>query len=66
MKANVKILLLTGEENGGDKEVRLRATESACPFIGATLAYADFKNGQINDNDETIILDRKRNPKSYS
>lgn len=54
MKADVKILLLTGGENGGDKEVRLRAAESACSFIGATLAYAGFKDGQLKDNAETV------------
>lgn len=53
-KAEVKILLLTGGENGGAKEVRLRAAETACTVIGATLAYAGFKDGQLNDGVETV------------
>ena len=53
-KANVKILLLTGGENGGNKEVRLRAAEAACAVIGATFVYAGFKDGQVTDDVETV------------
>jgi LmbE family N-acetylglucosaminyl deacetylase len=53
-KADVRVLLLTGGEKGGNKEVRLRAAESACSLIGATLAYAGFEDGKLNDNWKTV------------
>jgi LmbE family N-acetylglucosaminyl deacetylase len=53
-KADVRVLLLTGGEKGGNKEARLRAAESACSIIGATLAYAGFEDGKLNDNCETV------------
>jgi LmbE family N-acetylglucosaminyl deacetylase len=53
-KADVKILLLTGGEKGGNRETRLKAAESACSLIGATLAYAGFEDGKLNDSYETV------------
>jgi LmbE family N-acetylglucosaminyl deacetylase len=53
-KADVRILLLTGGERGGQKEIRLKAAESACSIIGATLAYAGFEDGKLTDDTETV------------
>ncbi len=63
-KADVKILLLTGGENGGDKEVRLRAAEAVCAVIGATLTYAGFKDGQLNNDAETVSWIEKETQKA--
>lgn len=53
-KADVRVLLLTGGEKGGNKEVRLQAAKSACSLIGATLSYAGFEDGKLSDNWETV------------
>jgi LmbE family N-acetylglucosaminyl deacetylase len=52
--ATVKVLLLTGGEKGGDKEFRLNAAQSACSVIDATLAYAGFEDGNVEDKAETV------------
>jgi LmbE family N-acetylglucosaminyl deacetylase len=52
--ADVRVLLLTGGEKGGDKEVRLRAAKSSCSLIGATIAYAGFEDGKLDDSYETV------------
>lgn len=52
--ANVTILLLTGGELGGNKDLRLQAAKSASSSIGATLVYADFMDGNISDDAQTV------------
>jgi LmbE family N-acetylglucosaminyl deacetylase len=53
-KADVTILLLTGGERGGKKEDRLKAAKFSGSLIGANLAYADFEDGKIKDDVETV------------
>jgi LmbE family N-acetylglucosaminyl deacetylase len=52
--ANVKVLLLTGGERGGDKVIRLAAAQNACKLIGASFAFAGFEDGKLSDNAETV------------
>jgi LmbE family N-acetylglucosaminyl deacetylase len=52
--ANVKVLLLTAGERGGEKEVRLKAAKAACSVIGATLSYATFEDGKLSDDANTV------------
>ncbi len=52
--AAVRVLLLTGGEKGGDKEFRLNAAQSACSVIDATLVYAGFEDGNVEDKAETV------------
>jgi LmbE family N-acetylglucosaminyl deacetylase len=52
--ADIKILLLTGGEKGGDKETRLAAARNTCKIIDASLAYAGFEDGKLLDNAETV------------
>jgi LmbE family N-acetylglucosaminyl deacetylase len=52
--AEVRILLLTDGELGGDREIRLKAARCACSIIGATLVCGGFSDGQVSDHSETI------------
>ncbi|MCW4001419.1 MAG: PIG-L family deacetylase [Candidatus Bathyarchaeota archaeon] len=51
---DVTVLLLTGGERGGEKAERLRAAESACSLIGASLVYADFEDGKLTDDVDSV------------
>jgi Uncharacterized proteins, LmbE homologs len=52
--AEVKVLLLTDGELGGDREIRLKAAGHACSIISATLVCGGFKDGQVTDHAEIV------------
>ena len=52
--AKVTILLLTGGELGGNKDLRLQAAKASSSSIGATLVYADFMDGMLTDDAQTV------------